>query len=111
MTKTAAAVIDPTEAELATVNDDNAMANAFADLWKTSKSPSSRKTERKAREKKVSNMVDGRKLRAKGRTVQINFKAKPEIRAALDAYLAAEKMTIADFMERTLEAALEQRGN
>jgi len=111
MTKTAAAVIDPTEAELATANDDDAMANAFAALMKTSGPPSSRKADRKAREKKVGNMVDGRKLKAKGRTVQINFKAKPDIRKALDAYLAAERMTIADFMERTLEAALGLRSN
>ena len=112
MTKTAAAV-DPTEAEIATASDQNAMLNTFAALMtpKESGPPSSKKTDRKAREKKVSKMVDGRTLKAKGRTVQINFKAKPKIREALDARLAEERMTIADFMERTLETALGLRGN
>jgi hypothetical protein len=114
MTRNAAAVIDPTDAELATANDDDAMAHAFAAIMKSGKEsgpPSLRRTERKAREKKVSKMVDGRTLKAKGRTVQINFKAKPTIRQALDAKLASEGMTIADFMERTLEAALGLRSN
>lgn len=110
-----AVIVDPTEAEIAVANEDNAMMSAFASLnFKKSKEngpPSSSKAERKAREKKVAKMVDGRKLKAKGRTIQINFKAKPAIREALDAKLAAEKITIADFMERTLEAALGLRSN
>lgn len=113
MRKTAAATaaIETTEAELATANDHNAMLNAFAAIMKPSGAPSPRKAERKAREKKVAKMVDGRTLRAKGRTVQINFKAKPSLREALDAKIAAEGITIADFMERMLEAALGLRSN
>jgi hypothetical protein len=111
MTKVAAAAIDPTETEIATANDPNAMVNAFAALIKESGLPSPKKKERKAREKRAGKLVDGRTLRAKGRTVQINFKAKPQIRQALDARIAAEQITLADWMERTLEIALGLRSN
>jgi hypothetical protein len=108
------AVIEPDDAQIATANDDAAIRNLFAAAFVKPKErglPSPQKKERKAREKKVSKMVDGRKLKAKGRTVQINFKAKPSLRQALDARIAAEKTTIADWMERMIEAALASGSN
>jgi hypothetical protein len=41
-----------------------------------------RKSARKNRQKRLSESVDGRSLRATGRTEHLNFKAKPEINAA-----------------------------
>lgn len=114
MRKTAAAAAiasEPTEAEIAASNNQDAMQNAFATLMQKGFAPPPTKAERKAREKKVAKLVDGRKLRAKGRTVQTNFKTKPHIREALDAKIAAEGITIADFMERILEEALGLRSN
>jgi hypothetical protein len=70
-----------------------------------------KKAERKQREKMARSVVDGRSLRAKGRTEQLNVKVRPDIKQALSEYVAAEGVTIADWLERTLEAALGLRGN
>src|SRR5262245_21219204 len=42
-----------------------------------------RKAARKARQKKTSNAVDGRSLRANGRTEHLNFQATPQVKKLL----------------------------
>jgi hypothetical protein len=107
MRKTAAAAaIDATEAELATANDPDAMRNAFAALMEKG-FPSPKKSERKARERKVAKMVDGRTLRAKGRTAQFNVKVKPELKQALSAWLEKDGISLADWLERTIEREIQ----
>jgi hypothetical protein len=64
------------------------------------------KTSRKAKEKKVQSAVDGRTLRAKGRTVQLNVNVRPEFKEGFTARAAAEGISAADLMERVLEAFL-----
>ena len=45
----------------------------------------------------------------KGRTSQLNVKIKPELREELDALIVDEGLTLADWMERTIEAAIAAR--
>jgi hypothetical protein len=70
-----------------------------------------KKAVRKQREKKARSVVDGRTLRAKGRTEQLNVKVRPDIKRAIAERIEADGITIADFMERTLEAALGLKGS
>ena len=70
-----------------------------------------KKAERKQREKKARSIVDGRTLKAKGRSEQLNVKVRPEIKQAIAACVEAEGLTIADWLEATLEAALGLREN
>ena len=99
---------DATEDE--EVNDPNAIRDAMRALMNKGFS-SPKKTERKQREKKARSVVDGRTLKAKGRTEQLNVKVRPDIKQALADLVEGEGITIADWMERTLEAALGLRGN
>jgi predicted HicB family RNase H-like nuclease len=64
------------------------------------------KTERKQPEKQVRAAADGRSLRAKGRTAQLNVKVAPELKQALNAHCEREGVSVADWMEGTLRAAL-----
>jgi hypothetical protein len=99
---------DATDEEAA--NDPNVMRDAMrALLSKGFSSP--KKTARKQREKQVRSVVDGRTLKAKGRTEQLNVKVRPDIKQTLVELIESEGSTIADWMERTLEAALGMRGN
>ena len=73
--------------------------------------PVREKTSRKAREQKARTIVDGRSLRAKGRTEQMNVKIRPDIKQAIANRVTADGLAIADWLEITLEAALGMRGN
>jgi hypothetical protein len=66
---------------------------------------------RKEREKKARAVVDGRSLKAKGRTEQLNVKVRPDIKGALVEFVESEGSTIADWIEHTLEAALGRQGD
>lgn len=70
-----------------------------------------KKAARKQREKKARSVADGRSLKAKGRTEQLNVKVRPDIKQALAEFAEGEGITIADWMEQTLEAALGLKGN
>ena len=80
-------------------------------LGKFSPATTPKKAERKQRERKAHAIADGRSLRAKGRSEQLNVKVRPDIKQALAAKVEAEGITIADWIERTLEAALGLGGN
>ncbi len=69
-----------------------------------------KKAARKQREKQVRSIVDGRALKSKGRTEQLNVKVRPDIKKALAARVDADGTTIADWIEATLEAALGLKG-
>ena len=69
----------------------------------------SQKSHRKQREKKVQSSVDGRSLRATGRTAQFNFKCSPEIKTRVHERADSEGTTVAEWMERAMEAALNGR--
>ena len=69
------------------------------------------KKARQSRQKRIAKAVDrsatdGRSLRSTGRTAQFNFKALPELKPA--AQRAAERagMTLAEWMEMAVQAAL-----
>ena len=70
-----------------------------------------KKAARKQREKKARSVVDGRTLRAKGRTAQLNIKVRPEIKEALADLVEGEGVLIADWFERMVEEVLGLRGN
>jgi hypothetical protein len=53
-----------------------------------------RKAARKSRQKKTADAVDGRSLRATGRTEHLNFKATPKIKAALARHIPKGKTSL-----------------
>ena len=57
------------------------------------------KAERKAREKKVRGAVDGRSLRTKGRTAQLNVRIRPEAKEVLAAFLETRRRGFPDWIE------------
>jgi hypothetical protein len=71
--------------------DDLDMAAARA---KFSAKVDGRKAARKARQKKAADAVDGRSLRATGRTEHLNFKATPRIKEALSKYIPKGKTSL-----------------
>jgi hypothetical protein len=62
-----------------------------------------KKAARKQREKKARAMVDGRSLRAKGRSAQVNIKVRPEVKERLLQFAEAEGVLIADWFEQLVE--------
>ena len=62
-----------------------------------------KKAARKQREKKARSIVDGRTLKAKGRSAQVNIKVRPEVRERLLKFAEAEGVLIADWFEQLVE--------
>ena len=60
---------------------------------------------------KVQSVVDGRSLRATGRTEQLNVNIHPELKLAIAEHVKAEGGKIVDWVERVFEEALGLRGN
>lgn len=58
---------------------------------------------RKRREAKRVAAVDGRSLRAKGRTQQLNTRCRPDLCERLRAFTRANKVPLADVIEAALE--------
>ena len=67
-----------------------------------------RKTARKKRQKRLADAVDGRSLRATGRTEHLNFKARPEIKALLAKHVP--KGTVSLWLEEAITAKLKTEG-
>jgi hypothetical protein len=63
---------------------------------------------RKARHQTVTGAIDGRSLRATGRTEQMNFKVTKEIRDALAKHVGRGKMSL--WLEEAIVAKLKQQG-
>jgi hypothetical protein len=99
---------DATEAEGAAANDADAMRDALRALMGKGFAP--KKAERKQREKQVRATVDGRTLRAKGRTAQLNIKILPELKEALAKNCERKGIAVTDFIETLLRKALEIEG-
>jgi hypothetical protein len=68
-----------------------------------------RKAARKTRQKKLADSVDGRSLRATGRTEQLNFKARPEIKQLLDRHVPHGSKSI--WLEEAIVAKLRAGGS
>jgi hypothetical protein len=95
---------DASEEDIARSSDMEAMrllAQRFA-----TKSSRTRpvKVERKEKEKKVRSVVDGRTLRAKGRSAQVNIKVRPEVKERLLQFAEVEGVLIADWFEQLIES-------
>ena len=95
---------DASEEDIARSSDMEAMrllAQKFA-----TKSSRTRpvKMERKEKEKKVRSVVDGRTLRAKGRSAQVNIKVRPEVKERLLQFAEAKGVLIADWFEQLIES-------
>ena len=67
-----------------------------------------RKAARKNRQKRLADSVDGRSLRATGRTEHLNFKATPEIKALLAKHVP--KGTVSLWLEGAIIAQLKAEG-
>ncbi len=91
----------------AAAEESDAMREAMARLMGDFSLASPKKAERKRREKKARSLVDGRTLKAKGRTEQLNVKVRPDVKQALTALAEADGISITDWLERTVE---EKRG-
>jgi Spy/CpxP family protein refolding chaperone len=63
--------------------------------------------ERKQREQKIRSAVDGRSLRATGRTEQFNFKCREGTKLLAAEAAKAKSMTIAEWMEFAVALAIE----
>ena len=88
--------------------DDNELRDAYRKMQaKFGGKP--QKAQRKTRERKVSSVVDGRSLRATGRTEQLNVNIRPELKAAIAEHVKSEGIKIVDWVERIFEEALGMR--
>ena len=87
--------------------DPDAMAKARATL--RAKGFSSTPKARKQKETKIRSAVDKRTLRVTGRTAQFNFKAREDIKRRVTEAAEGEGITIAEWMERAIEAAFGER--
>jgi hypothetical protein len=85
------------------VSDDWDMAAARA---KFAAKVDTRKVARKARQKRLNGSVDGRSLRATGRTEHLNFKALPEIKEAVAKAATEAGITKSLWLERAILAAI-----
>ena len=85
------------------VSDDWDMAAARA---KFAVKVDSRKAARKDRQKRLNGAIDGRSLRATGRTEHLNFKARPEVKAAIAKAAAEAGITKSLWLERAILAAI-----
>jgi hypothetical protein len=86
------------------VSDDWDMAAARA---KFAAKVDTRKAARKDRQKRLNGSVDGRSLRATGRTEHLNFKALPEIKQAVARAAAEAGITKSLWLERAILAAIQ----
>lgn len=91
------------EEEAAAANEKDAVRDAMRKLMGNFSQAAPKKTARKQREKQARSMVDGRKLRSKGRTAQVNIKVRPEVKERLAAFVEAEGVLIADWFEQLVE--------
>jgi hypothetical protein len=107
MTEVVASV---TEDEAEAAHDLNAMREGMRRLMGNFAPATPKKAARKQREKKARSVVDGRTLRAKGRSAQVNIKVRPEVKEHLLKFAEAEGVLIADWFERLVEE-LPVRGN
>ena len=64
-----------------------------------------KKAGRQSRQKQLVDVVDRRSLRATGRTEQFNFRCRPGLKAEVQDAANKVGITLAEWMERTLEAA------
>ena len=87
------------------VSDDWDMAAARA---KFAVKVDTRKAARKDRQKRLNGSVDGRSLRATGRTEHLNFRASPQIVEALDKYIPKGKRSL--WLEEAIIAKLREEG-
>lgn len=89
-------------------NDPAAIAKMRAQ-WKQTRKDTPK--ERKQREQKIRSAVDGRSLKATGRTEQFNFKCREGTKIQVTEAAKADGLTIAEWMERAIEKALAIGGN
>jgi hypothetical protein len=85
------------------VSDDWDMAAARA---KFAAKVDTRKPARRNRQKHLNGAVDGRSLRATGRTEHLNFKALPEVKEAVTKAAAEAGITKSLWLERAILAAI-----
>jgi hypothetical protein len=85
------------------VSDDWDMAAARA---KFAAKVDTRKVARKDRQKRLNGAIDGRSLRATGRTEHLNFKARPEVKAAIAKAAAEAGITKSLWLERAILTAI-----
>ena len=99
----------------ATASEEDNAVNELLDAFRKgraqqAKSGKSQAAQRKTREKKVQSAVDGRSLRATGRTEQLNVTIRPDLKLAITEYVKAEGIKIVDLVERALEKEIGLRG-
>ena len=93
------------EIELTPEDEEWDFANARAKL---APKLDGRKAARKNRQKRLADSVDGRSLRATGRTEHLNFKATPEIKALLAQHVP--RGTVSLWLEEAIIAKLRAAG-
>jgi hypothetical protein len=99
----------------ATASEEDNAVNELLDAFRKGRAQQaklgkSQTAQRKTREKKVQSVVDGRSLRATGRTEQLNVTIRPDLKLAITEYVKAEGIKIVDLVERALEKEIGLRG-
>lgn len=94
------------EGEVFSMNRVRKKFSAVGKTANTTKAPVSAATQRKQGEAEIRKVVDGRTLRATGRTAQFNFRSRAELKTAVQEAAKANGMTVAEWMEHAIEAAL-----
>jgi hypothetical protein len=94
---------DASEEDIARSSDMDALRKLTLKFATKSSRTRPVKVERKEKEKKVRSVVDGRTLRAKGRSAQVNIKVRPEVKERLLQFAEAEGVLIADWFEQLVE--------
>jgi predicted HicB family RNase H-like nuclease len=90
------------------VSDDTATAHSFLAArakW-AAKGASQAKKARKQKRKQIADSVDGRRLKATGRTEQFNFRAREGLKERAQGAAEAAGIPLAEWMEQAVEAYL-----
>jgi hypothetical protein len=86
--------------------DDAASMRAARAAWIAKGAPASGKKARKAKRQQIADSVDGRRLRATGRSEQFNFRAREGLKDRAQSAASEAGITLAEWMEQAVEAYL-----
>jgi predicted HicB family RNase H-like nuclease len=77
-------------------------------LWVAKGAAPTGKKARKAKRKQITATVDGRSLKATGRTEQFNFRVRADVKARAQEAAAEAGMSIAEWLELAIEMRFDQ---
>ena len=88
------------------MKDARRATRAMSSAWGAMKESAA--AARQDREKAIDNTIDGRSLRSTGRNAQFNFRARPNLRDEAMAVAKAQGLSLAEFMEKVIQSAIDE---